>query len=549
MARRVLFCSNVYPPFFIGGAELIAHYQARLLKKAGYEVTVFCGIQAPDRPRYHMEREVYDGLEVYRVALHDADFHTGSNFSHPEIDRLFESVCDVVRPEVAHFHNINGLSLGIIGCAKSRGMRTVLTVHDHWGFCTRNTLLLDDETVCRDTVTCGTCLGTARDEHGRPLSLRMRRDFILYRFSELDAVVSPSRYLADAYERIGIPPAKMHVISNGVDVGRFSQVRREKGDERTRFTFIGYFGRHKGVHILLDALRILAERRILGQRCTVNLVGGGHLESEIRHFIVDHGLGNSVKLWGKVPNAEIEDVYSQTDVLVTPSIWPENEPVSILEAKSAGIPVLASRLGGSIHLVTDGVSGWFFDPGNATDLARRMTEIATQPDQIQEFGRAAQKSVRRNTLDGYAARISDIYAGAPDTAADIERLVICGGGEAVSQAAASIASRTAVGSTDFLYRFVCPDWISERDWEKVDAVWVSGTDDTLPLLYEAMRRGKPLLVPEGNPSLAGLCRRANGGLFYRSDDEAEHCLSFIWNNPETAISLGRNLRNMLIEVQ
>ena len=75
---------------------------------------------------------------------------------------------------------------------------------------------------------------------------------------------------------------------------------------------------------------------------------------------------------GMFDNAEVGRILSGIDVLIVPSVWPENSPVTIHEAYLAKIPVIASRIGGIPELVQDGVNGFLFTPGDATDLLSKI---------------------------------------------------------------------------------------------------------------------------------------------------------------------------------
>ncbi len=129
MKRRIIFCCNVYPPNFIGGAELIAHSQALELKKNGHEVIVFTGDISEFGKRHSIRREVYEGLTVFRIRLVSEDYEPEYiNFYHEKVENYFKEVINSFSPDVVHFHNIIGLSLGLISIAKQRGIKTVLTL-------------------------------------------------------------------------------------------------------------------------------------------------------------------------------------------------------------------------------------------------------------------------------------------------------------------------------------------------------------------------------------------------------------------------------------
>lgn len=405
MPRTILICSSFYPPHFIGGAELIAHYHAKRMQERGHRVIALVGELTSRGERYSLTEGVYDGVTVFRVQLHPEDLGDQFvNFFHPRVERHFRALLDRFAPSVTHLHNLTGLSSGLITTAKQRGIVTVLTVHDHWGFCFRNTLLRDDESVCRDFSQCADCMPSIDDGRGRGIPIRLRNDFLARQFRQLDAVVSPSAYLADTYVKAGVPREKFRVIWYGVDVERFSKVTKSPRGDRLRFTFIGYFGRHKGLHVLLDAFASLPE----GSPVSLNLVGDGELMGWTRER-VRGGVNGAVVFTGKVDHGKIDEVFARTDVMVLPSIWPENQPITITEAMASRTPVIASRLGGIPELIADGRSGYLFAAGDAGQLAARMSEFIADPAKVSTFGDYGYALIREKSIDHQVDELLRLY--------------------------------------------------------------------------------------------------------------------------------------------
>lgn len=406
MSKTVLICSNIYPPQIVGGAELIAHYQAKLLHQRGYRVIIFAGENDPGYARYSIRCEQYGELIVFRVSLRPEDYQLDAlNFSHPAVDRHFDILLDWLAPDIVHMHNITGLSAGIIQVARSKSVKTVLTLHDHWGICYKNTLIKRDHEICVDYTRCAECLPFISDETGRRIPIRMRQNFVKLQLSGVDVFVSPSLYLAEVYARAGVSIEKIRVIWNGVDVARFSSLAKRPSDGGIRFTYIGHFGSHKGIEVILDALMLIPKTHKL----SVNLVGGGELADHIRGRVRGLGLEAIVKFWGRVDNSQIEGVFRETDVLILPSIWPENQPVSITEAMAARTPVIASDIGGIPELIIDGYNGYLFQPGSAKELAKKMMELAINPDRIQTLGENGFKIIRDKSFDRQLDKICSVY--------------------------------------------------------------------------------------------------------------------------------------------
>jgi len=398
-------CSNLYPPNFGGGAELIVAYHAKTLQQMGHHPIVFAGRSEAGLSHYAVTHDTFEGVPVHRVQLSCDDFDSRLvNFFHPPVDRQFEDLLVKCRADVVHMHNMIGLSLGIVHTAKRLGVPTVMTLHDFWGFCFKNTLIDADNRICEDFSRCHECQKEIADDQ-RVLPIRMRNDFMALQFAQVDAFISPSQFLADTYVRAGIPRRKMHVISYGLDVNRFSRIVKARANGLVRFTLIGYLGEHKGVQTLLDAATLLKERESL----RVNIVGDGHLRAGLERQVQERGLSGLVKFWGKVKHSEMESVFRETDVQIMASIWPENQPVSITEAMACRTPVIATRIGGNPELVRDGQTGYLVEAGSAWDLAQAMCRFLDAPGSIPALGEQGFQCIRGNTLSNQVNRILDLY--------------------------------------------------------------------------------------------------------------------------------------------
>jgi glycosyltransferase involved in cell wall biosynthesis len=307
----------------------------------GHLPLVFAGTPDPRVNRESILQEFVEGIPVYRVHRDREDYDTRRvNFVDARVDRQFEMILQASRPDVVHMHNLIGLSGGILHAAKRRGARTVVTLHDYWGFCFKNTLIDYEQKICSDFSRCRKCQNSIQDG-ARAVPVRMRNDYLALQFAEVDAFISPSRYLAERYIEAGLPPEKMNIIPYGLDVDRFARVVKTPSHGTIRFSFIGYLGEHKGVQVLLDALSLLNPDAPI----RLNIVGDGHLRGWLEQQVREKGFGPKVRMWGKVEHMHIDRAYSETDVQILPSIWPENQPISITEAMACRIPVIATRAG------------------------------------------------------------------------------------------------------------------------------------------------------------------------------------------------------------
>ena len=543
LPKTILVVANVYPPRFIGGAELVAHRHACIMRDAGHRVVVFAGEARPGSARHSVVHDSYDGLPVHRVQLKAQDYSSEFIcFYHPAVERHFAAVLAQYRPDVVHFHNLNGLSTGLISQASRSGAVTVLTAHDYWGFCHRNTLLLPDGRICGDRTACGDCQMYIHDGRQATIPMRMRNDFIALQFRQLDRLICPSAHLADAYRQSGLASAaKTVVVHNGADIGRLSGISREASNGPVHIAYIGHLGAHKGVITLVDAFAQICRDR----SDELSLVGEGGQREELQRRVTSHGIADRVRFTGKVDNREIDRIYRDTDILVVPSVWSENQPVTIMEAMAARTAVIASRIGGIPEFVEDRKTGLLFDPGNAGDLARCLRELIDSPAQRQAYAENAWQAMREETLERQAARILAVYDEAAlarqdrgDCPRDRDVMIVCAG-QTLNWQCADAIDRIARSRAHPDWRFVMRDWLDEN-YTGATVILVTSLAVTAADLRPALAARIPLLVPEHHTELRRLCVAAGCGLFYLTADEVEACLERLVSDPALHTALSHN---------
>ncbi len=491
---RILYVSNAYPPTVHGGAELIAHFHAKTLRRSGHDVEAFAGRYCTvPTPVLRVARSSFEGVPVRQIAIHRKSPTEGADrFYNPQVEELFATTLAELRPDVVHFHNILGLSTGIIGQAKRSGAKTVVTVHDPWAFCLKGTLLRNDNQVCQDYSQCDQCQAFFRDERGRAIPTRLRNDFLRQQFAAADVIVSPSQYLARRYLAAGFAADRVQVVGNGADIARYAGLRKTPAaDGTTRFTFIGYLGRHKGVESLLHAL----EQLPIDSGAVMNFVGGGELDDRVLAAVAALADRCRIIPWGRIPNHRLEEVLAQTDVLISCSICAENQPGTILEAMATATPVIASRLGGNVELVDDGRTGLLFEAGNAPALAQRMMHFALNPGQIPSMGQAARAKVDGFSFENQAETLLDLYCEPSVPATDHPPpLILCDGERFPSDAYHAIDQFDA----DVPVRFALADWFPDHFPANTRALWIVDPSAGAARARLALAANIPILYPAAN---------------------------------------------------
>jgi glycosyltransferase involved in cell wall biosynthesis len=408
---KILYAVHNFPPQPSYGSELYAYNLAQALR-GRHEVHVFYRVSRPDRPEYEVERGEYNGLKVCAVNNAFKNVKTFRNtYQNEQIAKAFGQYIDETKPDFVHFQHVTCLSTTCITEAADRGLPVFYTLHDFWLLCPRGQLLRRDLSICDGPKPhlCVFCnayqLGVSPEIAGgryARIPKRWSRGGLTGRLDEMkkriarnsfrgetDATrqaaerlehivdvcrrvnlfLAPSKFMMQTMTKLGLP-GKIAFLDYGYDLSRFAGFKRRESP-KIRFGYVGSIIPSKGVHVLIEAFRRVdaadAELWIYG--AGYNFEGYENYEKELRAMAESD---RRIIFAGPFDNANVKDVFSEFDVLVVPSIWYENAPLTIHEAVITGAPVIASNIGGMAEYVRDGVNGLTFRVGSARDLAKKI---------------------------------------------------------------------------------------------------------------------------------------------------------------------------------
>ncbi len=243
-------------------------------------------------------------------------------------------------------------------------------------------------------------------DHGRTregsLRYRLSRALETYAVKRADEVVTICEGLRRELVGRGLPPGKVTVVPNAVDLSAFGQTRTPDGElarslgleGHVVLGFIGSFYHYEGLHILLDALGpiIAAE-----PRARLLLVGGGFQEEALKAQAAALGLADKVIFTGRVPHDTVQRYYDLVDVLVYPRLSCRLTdlvtPLKPLEAMAEGRLVVGSDVGGHLELMRDGETATLFKAGDAQDLARKVLGLLAAPERWASLRAAGRRFV------------------------------------------------------------------------------------------------------------------------------------------------------------
>ena len=371
---RVLLVSHRFPPDGTGGVERYTQTLASELVQAGDSAAVLT--RRPDshlrRPEVRRE-QLPNGTTVYRI--------TGGHVSstrflecHEDLERLFTVAMLEAVPEVVHINHFLGLSPEFVRIAHSLGAAVTLSLHDFFVSCPRVHLQKPSGALCKGPRYGRECATTCHGglQPGDALPWGLRALYFRKLLAAADAVIAYSDYVADYFRSVSDAAPNIQVIPNGVPWKNGIEISRKPREGPLRIAYCGTVAPHKGVSVLLEALRIAALPAV--ELLIVGDAPEREYAARLRHT-ANSIPGISLKRYGNYEPTELPIILNGTDIVVVPSLVPEAGPIVPREAQALGIPTLVSNLGALPELVKSGENGFLFNPNRPAELAGLLRRL------------------------------------------------------------------------------------------------------------------------------------------------------------------------------
>ncbi len=198
---------------------------------------------------------------------------------------------------------------------------------------------------------------------------------------------------------------KLHIVHCGIEPERISVV--EHAGRGTRILFVGRVATGKGIEVLIDSISDLRSRH---DDLTLTVVGDGPQREHLEDLCRRRSLQDHVSFVGSKNQDDVAKLLADHDLFVHPS-FAEGVPVVLMEAMGAGLPVVATHVGGMTELVSDGVSGFLVRPFDQGQLNDRIERLVTDPDLRQRMGQAGREAVLADFVSAdEAARLASLIA-------------------------------------------------------------------------------------------------------------------------------------------
>jgi glycosyltransferase involved in cell wall biosynthesis len=411
---KILYACHQFLPEYYTGTERYTLELAKQMQKMGHHVMVLTysylsneGMQPFAKGQLLNKVYQYDRVPV--IAWRHADLHP--RVMEPELsfrlqddymEEAFEKFLQEHTFDILHITHLMRVS-PILKVAKCHGLKVVMHLTDYWMICPKATLLKSDGSLCEGPNFGRNC-GKYCYETKWTQALRERYHHAQNSLHLVDVIISPSQFLINVFKKNGVDISRFIYLKHGFD---YSKVKFFKKGKLVRegiitFGFLGTILPHKGVHVLIEAFKKVALDNIRLK------IYGGYFERSDYYQSLLQKVGDDVriKFCGEYDFEDVSSVLQEIDVVVVPSVWYENAPLTISTAHAHGVPVIATDLGGMAEMVHDGLDGFTFRMGDSSDLAEKIRLLATNPGLLEKFSQAITPPPR---IEGDAFYLEQIY--------------------------------------------------------------------------------------------------------------------------------------------
>ncbi len=416
---KLLYVVHGFPPETWAGTEIYTLNIARGMQALGHEVTILTRSPGEQgQVNFSVHEDEFEGLRVLRMVNHLAHRSLRDSYQDERAEQVLARVLAETKPDLVHFQHMIHSSIGNVQIAKDAGCATVATCHDYWGLCARVQMIRPDRKICPGSMGAG-CFACIKDkdsstienmaskspgalatgarigawllgpdkklgrQSGEFLEMQRRGKQVMAAYGACDLRISPSRFLRQMYLDNGDFDAHRFLFSdNGMRTDHVETVDKvRKPGDPIRFGFVGSLVWYKGGETMIRAMRNLK-----GENVLLNVYGTFDPDNDEHHAeLQELAKDSNVTFHGRFDNSKLAGVYAEIDVLIVPSVWYENAPITIHEAHLTGTPVLTSNIGGMAEFVRDGIDGLHFEVGDDRDLARQMQRFIDAPELLDEL--------------------------------------------------------------------------------------------------------------------------------------------------------------------
>jgi glycosyltransferase involved in cell wall biosynthesis len=373
---KLLFVSNLYPPYHLGGYEQLCHEVATRLSARGHDITILTSTFKVDRETIEpgIQRRLWLESDVYY-------YHPRQVLKYRSIQahnrRVIEETLGQVKPEVIVVWGMWNMSRQVAADLEALAEgRVVYYLGNEW----------PNEPSAHE----GYWDSPTPDAGGRlfkqalrgPMRALLQAEWRPYHL-KYEYVLACSQAVIDGIRAGGVAIPGARVLYHGIDTEMYlaaAQAAHNQDDAALKIVFVGSLVQQKGVHTAVEAMGLLQDSDP-ALPVSLHILGKGHPEYEaqlhdaVRRWRID----NRVTFHAPITREQLPQFLAQFNSLVLPSVWAEPLARISQEGMAAQLAVVGTPTGGTKEILSDGVNGLVFPPDDAPALAEQWKRLVRDP--------------------------------------------------------------------------------------------------------------------------------------------------------------------------
>jgi len=426
---RIAYLTDTYLPETNGIVTSIHNFTENLARD-GHQILIIA-------PKYNRKKDnPPENITIKRYPGFSFASNKNTRIAYPFVTSIISDLREF-KPDIVHIQTPMGIGVSGLMAAKILGIPNIQTYHsyipDFMVYLNPYNILGIDKAadaiasskVVKRIIETNAYKLLDRMTESQEKSIRMRRlrkvtnrsgrsgetsisdrfawDFTRFLYGKSDIVLTPSVVLAKLLRKHRVATEVLD-MSNGIEFHFFAK----KKDYRicNKMIYIGRLGLEKGVDVVVKAFALAHEKN---PALHLDIYGEGPARDLLLKLVKQLGIEDSVGFIGFVPRAKIKEALKKHDFFVTASTM-ETQGLVILEAMSAGLPVLGVNALAVPELIHDGKNGYLVEPANPKKLAEGMLKLSESAKRNKEFGQKSLEYAEVHDLPNCCSKLESVYS-------------------------------------------------------------------------------------------------------------------------------------------
>ncbi len=379
--KNTINIAYVLTPVEFGGAEKVSLNFLRNIDRSGFNIRPIVLVRPWEENNTVVEEIEKENFQCFKIPVALKPPSAGRDYLR--VMRCYRILFSFLREDDFQIVHTNGYFADIIGIPLSKLLRI---------------------------PSISTCHGFISND--RNLRIYNKLDVLGLRFA--NEIIAVSEEIREELIKAGISKGRVIVIQNAVDWNMsdriFLENRRKTrklydiGGEEILIGYVGRLSEEKGLRYLIEAV---SELKKFGLEVRIVIIGEGPGRSEIERWVMERGISNSVIFAGF--QRDIKKWLPSIDIFVLPSLT-EGTPIALLEAMAAGLPVVASAVGGIPEVVNSGKNGILIPPANPGELVNALLTVSKNDRLRKSLSKVAKETIRKRFgVEKWITKIENTY--------------------------------------------------------------------------------------------------------------------------------------------